>query len=225
MDTHHLLRLRDTLEMELRQKNRLTWALEEFETAAAMAKPEKEFDTEGFRRIKGSRELSPQDQIILRALYLFRDHVARQLDVPPFKVMNNSVLLDLVRKPPLLAREMFDRPGISYRVARKFAADILKTIAEARQQDPSILEVPASTHFRPPNRAARLRLEALKHWRREKAKELNLQVGVVFPANLLEILAMAPPADMEGFAQLPGMRRWRIREFGDEIIRLLNKEV
>jgi ribonuclease D len=224
MDTHHLLRLRDALEMELRQKGRLTWAMEEFEMAAAIERPEKEFDTEGFRRIKGNRELSLQDQTILRALYLFRDQVARKLDVPPFKVMNNSVLLDLVRKPPLLAREMFDRPGISYRVARKFAADILRIIAEAQQQDPSILEVRASNHFKPPNRAARLRLEALKHWRREKAKELNLQVGVVFPANLLENLAMVPPVDTEGLTQLPGMRRWRIREFGDEILRFLNSQ-
>jgi ribonuclease D len=222
MDTHHLLRLRDVLEMELRRMNRLRWAMEEFETAAAMERPEKEFNTEGFRRIKGNRELSLQDQTVLRALYLFRDRVARTLDVPPFKAMNNSVLLELVRKPPKSVRDMFNRPGISYRVARKFSADILKTIAEARQQDPSVLEAPARNNFKPPNRAARLRLETLKHWRQEKAKELNLHVGVVFPANLLENLAMAPPADMKGLADLPGMRRWRIREFGGEILRILN---
>jgi ribonuclease D len=222
MDTHHLLRLRDVLEMELQQKSRLSWATEEFEAAAAMERPEKEFDTEGFRRIKGNRELSLQDQTVLRALYLFRDQVARKLDVPPFKVVNNSVLLDLTRKPPQSVREMFNRPGISYRVARKCATDILKIIAEARQQDPSILEPPARNNFKHPNPAARLRLESLKHWRREKAQELNLHVGVVFSANLLENLAMSPPADMDGLANLPGMRRWRIREFGDEILRLLN---
>jgi ribonuclease D len=36
MDTHHLLRLRDTLEAELRKKGRHGWAMEEFETAAAI---------------------------------------------------------------------------------------------------------------------------------------------------------------------------------------------
>jgi ribonuclease D len=222
MDTHHLLRLRDALESELRQKGRLSWALEEFETAASIERPGKEFDADGFCRIKGSRELSPQDQVILRALYLFRDQAARKLDVPPFKVMNNSVLLDLVRKPPQSARAMFDRPGISHRVARKFASDILSTIEEARQQDPSILEEPARNNFKTPNRAARHCLEALKHWRQGKANELNLHVGVVFPANLLENLAMAPPADREGLLRLPGMRRWRVREFGDEILSLLH---
>lgn len=225
MDTHHLLRLRDALEAELREKGRLYWALEEFETAASVERPEKEFDTEGFRRIKGSRELSPQDQVVLRSLYLLRDKMARKLDVPPFKVINNSVLIDIVRKPPTSPREMFNRPGIAYRVARRFSADILQTIAEARRQDPSFLEMPVRNHWKPPSRAARLRLEALKGWRQEKAHQLNLHVGVVFPANVLECLSVAPPATVDELSRLPGMRQWRVREFGEELIEILRKEV
>jgi len=221
MDTHHLLRLRDALEGELHEKGRWSWAQEEFETAAATERPCKEFDADGFRRIKESRELSPQDQMILRSLFLFRDQAARKLDVPPFKVMNNSVLLDLVRKPPQSARALFDRHGISNKVARKFASDILDAIEEGRKQDPSILEEPQRSNFKGLNRAAKHRLETLKQWRQAKANELNLPVGVVFPANLLENLAMAPPADLEGLLRLPGMRRWRVREFGNEIFNLL----
>ncbi len=223
MDTHHLLRLRDVLENDLQQKGRLSWALEEFETAAAIERPEKEFDTEGFRRIKGSRDLSLQDQVILRALYLLRDTIAEKLDVPPFKVMNNSVLIDLVHRPPISPREMFKRPGISYRVARKFTSDILKTISEARNQDPSFLEQPPRNSWKPPSRAAKSRLEALRLWRQEKAAQLKLHVGVVFPANVLENLAVAPPADIDELAGIPGMRRWRVREFGEEIVSILRK--
>ena len=224
MDTHFLLRLRDILEQELREKGRLSWAQEEFETAAALERPEKEFDTEGFRRIKGSRELALQQQVVLRALYLMRDKAARILDVPPFKVLNNSVLLDLVRRPPQSAREMFKRPGVSYRVARKFSVEILRTIAEARRQDPLFLEAPVRNNWKQPGRTAKLRLEVLKSWRQAKAKELGLPVGVVFPANLLENLAIAPPCSVEDLASLPGMRRWRVQEFGQEIIQLLRNQ-
>jgi ribonuclease D len=221
MDTHHLLRLRDVLEAELKQKGRLSWAQEEFATAAANERPEKEFDVEGFRRIKGNRDLEAQDQIVLRALYLFRDEAARKLDVPPFKVLNNSVLMDLAKHSPQSVPELFKRPGISYRVARKFGADILNAIAEARQLDPAVLELPARCGGKPPNRAARYRLEQLKQWRFGKSTELNLHVGVVFPANLLEQLAITPPIDLEGFMSLPGMRRWRVQEFGQEILQAL----
>lgn len=223
MDTHHLLRLRDSLENGLRLKGRLSWAMEEFEYAAAAERSDKEFDPEGFRRIKGSRDLPLQDQAVLRALYLFRDKAARMLDVPPFKVLNNPVLMDLARRPPKSPRDMFNRKGISYRVAKKFSAAILETIAEARRQDPSFLETPPPNNWRPPNRAAKRRLEALKIWRQAKARDLDLHVGVVFPANLLENLAVAPPDTIEDLSGLPGMRRWRVREFGDEVLRSLHQ--
>jgi len=221
MDTHYLLRLRDILEIQLREKGRLSWAEEEFETAAATARPVKEFDAEGFRRIKGSRELPPQEQIMLRALYIFRDKAAREMDVPPFKVLNNSSLVDLVRNPPKSPGEMFKRRGVSYRVARKYADEILDTMAEGRRQDPSVLEKRARSDWKPSNRAVKLRIEALRQWRQEKARQLDLHVGVVFPSNLLENLALNPPAEQEEMAHFPGMRKWRIREFGGEIFRLL----
>jgi ribonuclease D len=222
MDTHHLLSLRDMLDLNLREKGRLSWAQEEFETAAATQRPEKEFDAEGYRRIKGSRELPPQEQAALQALYILRDQMARKLDVPPFKVLNNSVLLDLVHRPPHSPHEMFSRRGISYRVARKFAAEILQTLADARLKDPSISTAHPRHDGKPPSRAARRRMEALKIWRQEKAKTLGLQVGVIFPGNLLENLAEVPPADKEELANLPGMRRWRAREFGEEVLHLLH---
>lgn len=223
MDTHHLLRLRDVLEAELKQKGRLSWAQEEFAMAAANERPEKEFDAEGYRRIKGNRDLAVQDQVVLRALYLFRDDAARKMDVPPFKVLNNSVLMDLASHSPQSVQELFKRSGVSYRVSRKFGPDILNIIAEARQQDPSVLELPARSNGKPPNRAARHRLEQLKQWRFGKSTELNLHVGVVFPANLLELLAITPPLDLEGFMSFPGMRRWRVQEFGQEILHKLQE--
>jgi ribonuclease D len=222
MDTHHLLKLRDALESELLLKGRLSWAKEEFETAAAIERPEKEFDAEGFRRIKGNRELSSQEQVLLRDLYLARDQIARKLDVPPFKVMNNSVLLEIAKQPPQSAHEMFNRPGISYRVARKFAGEILRTIAESRKQDPFSLENTPRNNWKSPSRLARLRLESLKHWRQAKSKELGLHIGVVFPANLLENLAMIPPVDLNEMSEMSGMRQWRVREFGEEMLQLIN---
>lgn len=46
-------------------------------------------------------------------------------------------------------------------------------------------------------------------------------MGVIFPANLLEVLAAEPPSDLEAFGAMPGMRQWRVREFGAEILHVL----
>ncbi len=222
MDTHHLLHLRDVLETQLVRKGRLSWAHEEFAASAAGIQEEKEFDPEGFRRIKGSRELSQQELVVLRALYLLRDRYARELDAPPFKVLNNPVLLDLVRRSPRSPRDMFRRPGISFRVARKYSNEIYHTIQRARSEDPSRLVLPPRKDTKPPSREAKLRLEKLKAWRQKKASELQLHVGVVFPGNLLEMLAVSPPADVLALEALDGMRRWRALEFGAEVLDILH---
>ena len=221
MDTHHLLSLRDALERELQLKGRLEWALEEFAAAAAMERSEKEFDPEGFRRIKGFHTLDVRQRLVLRALYLFRDDAARKLDAPPFKVMNNSVLADLARRPPLSTQELYKRQGVSFRVARKFGAEIINLIAAASVGDPAILSLPTRPVTKPPNHVARNLLDLLKKWRQGKAEELKLPVGVIFPANLLESLAAAPPTNFDEFIAFPGMRRWRAREFGLEILHTL----
>lgn len=224
MDTHHLLPLRDRLAKELKEKGRRSWANEEFETSVAVERPPREFDANGFRRIKGCRDLTSQDQVILQALYVFRDEIARELDVPPFKAINNSVLIDLVRKPPRNVKEMFHRSGISYRIARKYAADLLNTIRQAGKQNPALLPQPARNNWKNPNRDAKHLLNALKNWRKSKAKELGLNVGVVFPANLLENLVDAPPADLKELQNLSGIRRWRVQEFGEELLGLFHNQ-
>ncbi len=221
MDTHHLLRLRDLLEQQLHDKGRFSWAQEEFEIAAAAALQEREFDPEGYRRIKGSKDLTAQELPVLRALYVLRDRYARELDVPPFKVLNNPVLIELSRKPPQSPRDMFHRAGISYRVARKYAGEVFRAIERARAEESEAVATPMPKLWRAPSRETRQRLEALKLWRVEKARTLELPVGVVFPGNLLETMASAPPADIFALQAVDGMRRWRVREFGEEILRIL----
>jgi ribonuclease D len=222
MDTHHLLQLRDLLSRQLTDLDRLSWAREEFECLAGLEMQDREFDTEGFRHIKGIRHISLQQLAVLRSLYLLRDQYARQMDVPPFKVMNNSVLLDLSLHPPRSPRDMFERPGISFRVARRFAAEICAAIDKARDQDPSFLALPARNAGKPPSPETKARLDELRRWRRIKAEALHLPVGVVFPGNILEILAAYPPADLPALESIPGMRQWRVRQFGEEMLSVLH---
>jgi ribonuclease D len=224
MDTRHLLQLRDLLDRHLRDQGRISWAQEEFRFMAELESGERDFDPEDFRRIKGSRGIPLQQLAVLRALYLLRDGYAREMDIPPFKVVNNSVLLELACHPPGSPREMFKRPGISFRVARRFGGEIYRTIKRAQSADPSFLAQPARSTAKPPSREARTRLEDLRLWRRARAEELQLPVGVVFPGALLELLASFPPPDLSALRDMAGMRRWRAQQFGEEILHILSKD-
>jgi ribonuclease D len=222
MDTSYLLQLRDRLQQRLAAKRREAWAQEEFQAMEALKPPDRKFDPEGFRNIKGSRGLPVSQRAALRALYVLRDRFAREMDVPPFKVMNNAVMVSLVQSPPASPRDMFRRPGISYRVARRFAGEICRAIEGAHKEDRAAEAAPARTGVRPPPREAKARLEKLKRWRRVKADELQLSVGVVFPGTLLETMAVIPPADLTSFQNIEGMRRWRAKEFGGDLLKILH---
>jgi ribonuclease D len=224
MDTHHLLHLRDLLDRNLRDKGRISWAQEEFRFMAEQESGERDFDPEGFRRIKGSRDIPLQQLAVLRALYLLRDRYAREMNVPPFKVVNNSVLLELACNPPGSPHEMFRRPGISFRVARRFGGEIYRTIRKALATDTVHLAQPARSSTKPPSREARARLEDLRLWRRAKAEKLQLAVGVVFPGTLLELLASSPPLDLSTLEGIAGMRRWRAQQFGGELLSILHRD-
>ena len=221
MDTHHLLELRDLLESQLSEKGRLQWASEEFEAAAGCTSQEKKFDPEGFRRIKGSAQLSSHQLAVLRALYVLRDRLAREMDLPPFKVLNNPVLVELSRRPPDSCAALLGRPGVSHRVARRFADEICAAIRQARLRDPSLRASEPKSSWKSTSAEAKQRLENLKAWRRTRSKELGLHIGVLFPGNLLETLAAVPPSSRAAMEQINGMRRWRVREFGGEILDLL----
>ena len=48
-------------------------------------------------------------------------------------------------------------------------------------------------------------------------------MGVVFPGWMLDTLPASPPSDLVELERLEGMRRWRARLFGREILELVVK--
>ena len=224
MDTRHLLALRDALESHLREAGRLDWAKEEFVVAAASEQREKEFDPEGFRRIKGSRKLSRPQRRVLQSIFLLRDQYARAMDLPPFRVMHNSVLLDLARTPPTSQASLSQRKGISHRVASKFAGELYDTIRRTQSEPVTAPRSLPHTNLRAPSLEVASRLEKLKAWRLSKSKDLSLPVGVVCPGGLLDAIAGSAPVDIEALARIKGMRQWRVREFGSELLEVVHQD-
>ncbi|MCU0610518.1 MAG: HRDC domain-containing protein [Candidatus Eisenbacteria bacterium] len=219
-DTHHLLALRDELERRLREKGRLAWAAEEFELLAATDYQEKAFDPEDCRRIKGSHDLWGRQRAVLRALYTLREQIAGEMDLPPFRVIHNPVLITLARRMPR-SPDVLVRCGVSSRIVQRHGPALLEAI-ETGGSDDSVPDTQPPRRGTRPSPATLRRVESLKTWRSGRAQELGIPVGVVLPGNVLTAIADAHPPDSETLAAIEGMRRWRVREFGQEILLALN---
>ena len=110
-DVLYLIRLAEILESELAHSGRLEWAQEEFEALTRRQWPEREFDEQGYLRIKGAKKLDPKSLAVLRQLYLMRDARAREVDRPTFKVLGNRTVLDVRRGAAQSRRGSVERRG------------------------------------------------------------------------------------------------------------------
>jgi ribonuclease D len=225
-DVIYLVEIAETLERELSEKKRLVWAKAEFAALEQRLWPEREFDQQGYLRIKGARKLLPRGLAVLRELFLWRDKRARDADRPPFKVMGNGTLLDLAQSPPTSRRALGTRRGITDLVQRRFGQELLDAIERGTQgaeHPPLERKQPTGNGRRRLDRRGESRLEELKRWRAGRARELGLDPGVFCPNASLEELAAVLPRSAEEMRGLAAIKPWWVDQFGPEVLLVLHE--
>lgn len=166
------------------------------------------FKPEGFWGIKGVRQLPETSQQILMSLYRWREEVARDLDLPPGRALNNEVLLALARTTPSRP-EGLRRVGVPRRVTSRWTSDLLSVIAEA-QRDP--VQLPPQPLKRGLDREIQKRGDRLKKWRREEAERREVPMQVVLPVAALRHLQRHGADDLQS---VPQLGEKRVRLYGD----------
>jgi ribonuclease D len=137
LDTHFLLPLRARLLAELSARQGLDQARQEFARIAAVEPRERVFDPEGYRKIRGAKELPPAQRRVLRALYLAREDGARSSDRPPFKVLGDETLLALARALPRTEAALREVRGVTASVLRRMGQAILAATASGEPEPPA----------------------------------------------------------------------------------------
>ena len=223
-DVAYLVELSQILERELESHGRLSWAQAEFAALEQRVWPEREFDEQGYLRIKGARKLPARNLAVLRELFLLRDKRARESDRPPFKVMGNGTLLDLAQNPPLSRRALGKRRGITDLVLRRMGQEVVDAVTRGFEgpEHPPLERKAAGNGRRRLDRRGEARLEELKRWRAQRARELGLDPGVFCPNASLEEIAGELPRNAEELARLPALKSWWAQHFGAELLRVLH---
>jgi ribonuclease D len=131
LDTHYLLPLRDRLAAEIDARGLGAAARTEFARIAGAEPRERVFDPDGWRRLRGARQLDPAGAAVLRALWLAREERARELDRPPFKVLAEPTLVELARRRPASPQALRTIPGVTESVLRRMGEAIASALREA----------------------------------------------------------------------------------------------
>ena len=217
-DVLHLIPLRDKLLEALRAKGRDLWVEEECAAVAAMPAPERVVDPDAYMKLKGAKDLDGRGLAVLRELANMRETLAMKADRPPFMILGNEVLVALAALKPRDAAAILTVKGCTANVVRRAGEAILAAVERGMAVPDDELPVRRPNPRPRISGAVQRRSEALRAWRVEVAKRVELDAGVIFPQRLIDRLAQDPPRDISALAQVEGVGRWRAELFGTELL-------
>ena len=217
-DTSNLIALRDILKEKLKAKDRWEWAEEEFDllTDAPFNLPVNE--EPGFLRLKGAKLLKPQQLAVLRSVLAWREGVAEKMDRAPFMVLGNDVLLNLATEPPANTEELTRKRGVTERVIERYGRAIMGAVKQGTD-----LPKDEWPRLEKPKRWARdpdyeERFKRLRQVRDRLTNAHDLRAGIVASNQQLTEMARTLPGDLAALAALPGMRKYQVKHFGEELL-------
>lgn len=215
-DVRYLSELRSRIARDLAEQGLLEVTRLEFERMADVPMVEEALDPEGFRRIKGSRELDQVGLSTLRELFLLREELASEADRPPFKIMGNDALLGLSHHRPV-------DPAIIRRTAN-VPAHVFERIGQRLTEALRRGELNAENVPRRPPAPPRLPdwqlsiNEALRAWRKQRAESERKAPVAILPNHAIERIAAARPLDSDALAATPYLGLDRVVRYGEEIL-------
>ena len=217
-DTSHLIELRDILADKLVAAGRMDWAEEEFQAMTEVRWDPDDDREPGWLRIKGARALHPRKLAALRELYTWREELASKMDRAEFRIIGNEVLMAMAVNPPQTLEALQAVKGVGRDTAERRGKAILSALERADKladKDLPRLERPPR---RPREPDVEARIARLKAARTEITARLGLEPGVICPNSVLENVARRTPANLEELAQVPGLRRWQVKTFGEDLL-------
>jgi ribonuclease D len=217
IDTHYLLPLMREQVPELERRDRRCIVDAECVRLERIEPPVVRFDADEYARLKGARALGALERQVLRELFALRERLAQDADEPPFRIVNNEVLVEIARLRPRRLEELQRVPGFSGRQVRLLGGQVLAAIARAEElgplhaqrdgppRDGEVDEQEAELH------------ERLKAWRRDEALEMGIDAAYLLNRHVLARIARERPRDAAALERIEGIAEWQLESLGAAI--------
>lgn len=213
-DTHYLFILRDLMETELREKDRWELALEDFARACKVDDAKEKLNGSSWKRFGSRKGVSLRELTVLSALCHSRDHIAEKLDRPPFKVIDDNLLLEIAKRMPEKDVDLADI-GLSAKQIHMWGGEMLAAARRGAAAPLVKLDQPKR-----PSDAVLRRVEKLKAWRKKVAQELKVESDIVLPKLYLGLFAEHPPKTLGELEEAMKESPRRFQLYGMQILGL-----
>ncbi len=218
VDTHYLFQIRDMLWEELNTRGLAPMAEEDFKRACLVHRHDPEGKLAVFWRIRGAKKLSPQKAAVLLKLCNYRDGAARKIDLPVFKVLGAQSLLRLAELSPTSVPQLLSLDLVDKKSLHRHAEGLVRAIQDGLIAPPEY--PPQREHI---DDSYLAREKALREWRKQTARKLDVNSAVVLPREVLYNLISTNPNTSSDLAEVLADLPWRLERFGEEILSIIKE--
>ncbi|MCM8814974.1 MAG: HRDC domain-containing protein [Candidatus Omnitrophica bacterium] len=215
-DTKYLLSLKDRLMEKLVETNRLEWVIEECEAlACSVSQPQEEKK----KIIKGAGKIPEKKIKAVEAIAEIREKIAREKDIPAFKVLDKDTILKIAATDDINLRKLETITAKNRFIENKHLAEMLEKIKRSRcakQENRRTFH----RHKKTVNPEFSRRVELLQQWRNSKAEKLGIQSYLVLSHSQIVSLADSNIETIHDIENNRHLRKWQKIEFGREILSL-----
>lgn len=205
-DVRHLPALAEKLTTELRERGRLDWFTESCASLRDDVLARQVRDREEAWRIAGSGKLRPAGLALLRDLWRWRESMAAERDVPPFRILNNQQMLTMAND-----WEQHGRVNIPPKWRGRWRVSFEEVLGRVHGSDPSSWPDRPKKLQRRISDEERARIDSLCRARDAKAENLGLEASLLGSRAVMEDLVLNEIDPTEK------LMRWQLLALGDAL--------
>jgi len=221
-DVLHLQALAEILQKELKEKGRYDWVIEECKLLSQV-RPANSNHEPLFIRCKGAGRLDRRSLAVLEKLLQFRIKSAEKKNRPVFKIMSNLSLLKLSIDRPRSIKKLQNLNVLSERQVSMYGESLIAAVKNGMEI--SEKKLPIYPRKKAPVLKPEIpgRIKIIKEWRDQIAEELHIDPTMLFNKVMMTAIAAKKPENLRSLGEVDGIRNWQKKEFGKEIIKILNR--
>ncbi len=227
-DTIYLPALREHYDQALVDADLVEEAQIEFARQAQRVNRVVTVHPEGWRRIKGARDLKDKGRCALRALFHWRESEAERRNRPTFKVFPPQVMIAVARGVDHTSKSEAIRRGLSPKLRSRWRQIIERVLSNA-EKDFNAGDIPPAKAPRdgPPIDPVKRKLlkdfeQRLRDWRKEQSAERGVIPRVILPNAAIQWLFDEHPEHVGDLESCPDIGPKRIRLYGDALLQLVD---
>jgi ribonuclease D len=212
-DTRFLEQLADCLGGLLSERGRLEWHRESCRAMKEATGRTNSRDPEEAWRIKGSGRLTRRQLAYLRELWRWRDDHARRANVPPFKILGNQQIMEILFWAECHpGAPLHQGPKLPRNINGARLGALEEAIARAAQlPNEQWPEIKRRDHDQAPRNDCKEQIDALRSECARIAKELEISASTLAPRAALEAIARMRPRTLDEIMSSGGLLRWQAK--------------